>query len=147
MARLLWALLLCGVVNAAVIGNPSRIIVNSPTKTLIHGKRDDAATVTAFPMSQPEQPAKIGNLIQKRAISLPNASGTWMSIPCDATGVVDENPANMTQRYVDAGVPGSYTSFHSVLQVLGTDLLSVSRSMERPYEGMEYLLASSYGSD
>lgn len=28
-----------------------------------------------------------------------------MSIPCDASGVVNENPENMTQRYDAAGVP------------------------------------------
>jgi hypothetical protein len=108
MTRLIWILLLCDAANAAVVGALSSTTEDAPTRTMAQEKRENVATTTTAPRSPVTDTSNIGNLIQQRAISLPGASGTWMSIPCDATGVVDENPVNMTKRYVAAGVPGSY---------------------------------------
>lgn len=101
MTRLSWIILLSELADAAFL-SPS---VSRPPQTF---RRKIATTAAPSPTALSKTTPTPGVFHQNQVadISLPGASGTWMSIPCDASGVVNENPDNMTQRYDAAGVRG-----------------------------------------
>lgn len=96
MVQVTWIAILGGIANAAVI-HPFIAPGSDPTPT--RALNQVVRALQARDSLESQNP-------DNSQVYLHGASGDWLTISCDDKRVTNVNPPNMTQRYVDAGVPG-----------------------------------------
>ncbi|KAJ5182659.1 hypothetical protein N7492_000275 [Penicillium capsulatum] len=114
MTPIFWIALLAEVAYCAVIHPTSSL--NEASQTSMTPEAFTTSPEGDVPQSSPtllrrDDSDKVNP--KNTAVKLPKATGAWLTIPCDKYSTTDQNAANMTQRYLDAGVPEAWDELMS----------------------------------